>query len=60
MVLEYGMSDTLGPMTFPRRHGPGFLGDRAGLMADQREYSEATAQALDAEVKRLLDDAWPG
>ena len=56
MVLEYGMSDTLGPMTFPRRHGPAFLGDRAGLLPEQREYSEATAQALDTEVKRILDE----
>jgi cell division protease FtsH len=56
MVLEYGMSDTLGPMTFPRRHGPAFLGDRAGLLPEHREYSEATAQALDAEVKRVLDE----
>jgi cell division protease FtsH len=56
MVLEYGMSDVLGPMTFPRRRAPAFLGDRAGLMPEQREYSEATAEALDAEVKRLLDE----
>jgi cell division protease FtsH len=56
MILEYGMSDTLGPMTFPRRRGPAFLGDRAGLLAEGREYSEATAQALDTEVKRMLDE----
>src|SRR5215470_4734563 len=56
MVLEYGMSDVLGPMTFPRRRGPAFLGDRAGLMPEQREYSEATAQALDTEVKRILHE----
>jgi cell division protease FtsH len=56
MVIEYGMSDVLGPMTFPRRRGPAFLGDHAGLMPEQREYSEATAQALDAEVKRLLEE----
>jgi cell division protease FtsH len=56
MILEYGMSDTLGPMTFPRRRGPAFLADRAGLMAEPREYSEATAQALDTEVKRMLDE----
>jgi cell division protease FtsH len=43
-------------MTFPRRRGPAFLGDHAGLMPEQREYSEATAQALDAEVKRLLEE----
>jgi cell division protease FtsH len=46
----------LGPMTFPRRRGPAFLGDHAGLMSDHREYSEATAEALDAEVKRLLEE----
>jgi cell division protease FtsH len=56
MILEYGMSETLGPMTFPRRRGPAFLGDHTGLMAEPREYSEATAQALDTEVKRVLDE----
>jgi cell division protease FtsH len=56
MVIEYGMSDVLGPMTFPRRRGPAFLGDHAGLIPEQREYSEATAETLDAEVKRLLDE----
>ena len=34
MVLEYGMSDTLGPMTFPRRHGPGV--PRRSRRADAR------------------------
>jgi cell division protease FtsH len=56
MVIEYGMSEVLGPMTFPRRRGPAFLGDHAGLVPDHREYSEATAEALDAEVKRLLEE----
>jgi len=50
------MSETLGPMTFPRRHGPAFLANQAGLLPEQREYSEATAQALDGEVKRILDE----
>src|SRR5262249_6692548 len=56
MILEYGMSDTLGERPRPRRRGPAFLGDRAGLMAEPREYSEATAQALDTEAKRMLDE----
>ncbi len=60
MVIEYGMSQTLGPMTFPRRHGPGYLADRGGLFPEQREYSEATAQALDGEVKRLLEERLTG
>ena len=55
MILEYGMGETLGRITFPRRRGPAFLGDHAGMMAEPREYSEATAQALDSEVKRMLD-----
>src|SRR5262249_17462801 len=56
MVLEYGMSDTLGPMTFPRRRGPAFLRDRPGLLPEPRESSEATAQALDTAAKRILDE----
>ena len=56
MVIEYGMGETLGPVTFPRRHRPLFLGEQSGYGADGvREYSEATAQALDSEVKRLMD-----
>jgi cell division protease FtsH len=56
MVLEYGMGETLGPATFPRRHHPAFLSDHAGAVpAAHREYSDATAQAVDAEVKQILD-----
>jgi cell division protease FtsH len=56
MVVEYGMGETLGPVTFPRRHRPLFLGGESGYAPDGgREYSETTAQALDAEVKRLMD-----
>jgi cell division protease FtsH len=56
MVVEYGMGETLGPVTFARRHRPLFLGEQSGYGADGvREYSEATAQALDSEVKRLMD-----
>jgi len=56
MVLEYGMGQTLGPMTFPRRRGPGFLGEQANYWPEStREYSEATAQALDLEMKQLLE-----
>jgi cell division protease FtsH len=55
MVLEYGMGKTLGPVTFSRRH-PMFLGSHAaGWQDGGREYSEATAQALDVETKAILD-----
>jgi len=56
MVLEYGMGETLGPMTFTRRRGPGFLAEQAAYWPESgREYSEATAQALDREMKQLLE-----
>ncbi len=53
MVLEYGMGDTLGVLTYPKRRGA-FLGDQlAG--EGPRPYSEATAQALDEEMKKLME-----
>jgi cell division protease FtsH len=56
MVLEYGMGKTLGPVTFPRQRHPVFLGSNtAGWPDGTREYSEATAQALDVETKTILD-----
>ena len=55
MVLEYGMGEALGLMTFPRQRHPAFLGDTGSYGADGREYSEATAQALDMETKQILD-----
>jgi cell division protease FtsH len=56
MVLEYGMGETLGPVTFPRQRHP-FLHQPAAYGAEGgREYSEATAQALDQEIKAIMDD----
>jgi cell division protease FtsH len=54
MVLEYGMGETLGPVTFPRRRST-FLSGQPAWPEAPREYSEATAQALDMETKRLLE-----
>ena len=56
MVLEYGMGETLGPVTFPRQRRPMFLNPQAAYGADSvREYSDATAQALDAETKSIME-----
>jgi cell division protease FtsH len=54
IVVEYGMGETLGPLTYGRRR-PAFLGDQGGYFPDApREYSEATAEAIDAEMKQLM------
>ena len=56
MILEYGMGETLGPVTFPKQRQPMFLQQSGGYGLDSgREYSEATAQALDQETKRILE-----
>ena len=55
MVCEFGMSDTLGPITLGRRHGNPFLG--RDLMED-RNYSEEVAISIDREVKKIIDDCY--
>lgn len=56
MVREYGMSEKLGPLTFERERRPLFL---EGIMPTApRDYSEATAQEIDAEVRALVDRAY--
>ena len=55
MVCEFGMSDTLGPVTLGRRHGNPFLG--RDIMED-RNYSEEVAKVIDAEVKRIVDECY--
>jgi len=52
MVTEYGMSDTLGPMALERERRPMFLPNG---FAHSRDYAERTAEAVDTEVRRILD-----
>ncbi len=58
MVSELGMSEALGPVAFGKRRGPGFLdGGEGPGMAQERNYSEATAETMDQEVRRVLNEA---
>jgi cell division protease FtsH len=54
MVCEWGMSDKLGPLTFGKKQEEIFLGRE---IARHRDYSEETAQQIDAEVKRIVETA---
>ena len=53
MVCEWGMS-SLGPVTFGKKEEQIFLGRE---IAQHRDYSEATAVRIDAEVSRLVETA---
>ncbi len=55
MVCEWGMSETLGPLSFERAGNEVFLGRD---LAARKDYSESTAKAIDAEVHRIVDDAY--
>jgi cell division protease FtsH len=52
MVTEYGMSLRLGAMTL------GSPEERAGYAVESRSYSEHTAQMIDREVRRLVDESY--
>jgi cell division protease FtsH len=57
MVMEYGMSDRLGLPTYGGGSGSPFVGREMGWFGGGgRDYSEEAAQAIDAEVKRILED----
>jgi len=51
MVCEYGMSETLGPLTFGKKDEEIFLGRE---IAQHRDYSEDTARKIDLEVNNLV------
>ena len=54
MVVEWGMSDLLGPMTFGKKDEEVFLGRG---MQSSRDYSEVTARMIDEEVSRIIRDS---
>ena len=59
MVMRYGMSERLGPLTFGGSGGSGYL-RRAGAPWEggEREYSEETARAIDEEVRRIVEETY--
>ena len=55
MVMQYGMSETLGTITFGSGHDEVFLGRD---IAKKKDYSEEVAFQIDKEVKALVDEAY--
>ena len=51
MIRTWGMSDTLGPLSYAPQEEQIFLGRE---IAQHRDYSEETARKIDAEVSRLI------
>src|SRR5690554_5501391 len=57
MVMEWGMSKRLGPLTFGRPNGEDlvFLGRD---ISRERNYSEGVAEIIDEEVHKLVDSSY--
>ncbi|WP_448561552.1 ATP-dependent zinc metalloprotease FtsH4 [Trichothermofontia sp.] len=56
MVTTYGMSKVLGPLAYEKGPQNAFLGD-GGMINPRRMVSDETAQAIDAEVKEIVEGA---
>ncbi|MGD9950453.1 MAG: ATP-dependent zinc metalloprotease FtsH [Desulfobulbus sp.] len=54
MVCEWGMSEDLGPLSYGKKEEHIFLGRE---IAQHRDYSEETAQKIDAAVKHIILEA---
>ena len=55
MVTRLGMSNELGTMVYGQKEELIFLGRE---ISEQRDYSEAVAEKIDAEVRKLVDEAY--
>jgi cell division protease FtsH len=51
MVCEFGMSDSMGPLTYGKKEEQIFLGRE---IAQHRDFSEHTAVLIDEEVKKIV------
>jgi cell division protease FtsH len=55
MVTRLGMSTELGPMIYGQKEELIFLGRE---ISEQRDYSEAVAEKIDDEVRKIVDDSY--
>ena len=55
MIMEWGMSDRLGPMIFGEHHEQIFLGKQLG---SERNYGETVATIIDEEMHKYLNEAY--
>lgn len=55
MIMEYGMSEKLGPLQFGNTQGQVFLGRDIG---HEQNYSDAIAYEIDQEMQRIINDCY--
>ncbi len=55
MVVEYGMSKKLGPISLAREHVDVFLGEE---IVKSNEHSEALSSLVDSEIRGMITDSY--
>ena len=55
MVTQLGMSEELGPRVYGQKQEMVFLGRE---ISEQRDYSDAVAEQIDAEVRQIIDEQY--
>jgi cell division protease FtsH len=55
MVTRLGMSSEMGPRVYGQKEEMIFLGRE---ISEQRDYSEAVAEQIDSEVRKIVDDSY--
>ena len=55
MVTRLGMSNVLGPLQYGQKEELIFLGRE---ISEQRDYSEAIAEKIDAEVRTIVEESY--
>ncbi|MEY1660887.1 ATP-dependent zinc metalloprotease FtsH [Isoalcanivorax beigongshangi] len=55
MVTKWGLSEKLGPLAYEEEEGEVFLGK---AMSQRKHVSEQTAEAIDREVRAIIDDCY--
>ncbi len=55
MVMQYGMSEALGPMEYGENEEEVFLGRS---IARHQQMSEETSKKVDAEIKKIVDEGY--
>ena len=55
MIMNYGMSEEIGPVTLGRKSSQVFLGKELG---EDRDFSEDVAESVDQELRHLVDKCY--
>ena len=56
MVMRFGMSERLGHLTYGAPQNTQYL--RFPFVSTERNYSDKTSEAIDAEVRRISDELY--